>query len=153
MKEMIWLMSIFITIIAYTICTINYWWANKTSCIFSIYPSNYDRDGFLRTKEHKRMILFTWVLGMTSYRYIVYCSICAVSLQSCDKQKDWLYFILAIVWLILWYLTETPLWSVIIISITDLFALFLHFTKYGWTHMGRVYESWIVSIKICWIDL
>lgn len=44
-------------------------------------------------------------------------------------KQDWLYFILSLCWVIIWYLTKTPLWSVIIISATDLLAFIPTFRK------------------------
>ena len=53
------------------------------------------------------------------------------------EKIDWLYFLCALLGLGVWYVTKTPLRSVIIISITDLFAFLPTFRKVRFDPRGE----------------
>jgi len=79
-----------------------------------------------RTQTHD---IATRVLGITSIITACIALYAWFRYRVVISKQDRLYFFLAVLWLIVWYVTKTPLWSVIIISITDMLAFIPTFRK------------------------
>jgi hypothetical protein len=84
-----------------------------------------------------------WVTGVTALCSFGFAIVgLGASSRVFITQSDWIFFISALLTIPIWYLTGNPLWSVIIITITDAIAFVPTFrkaffhpgTENGWTY-------------------
>ena len=71
----------------------------------------------------------TWVLAMSSFMCVFIAGYGRWRYKVVIEKIDWLYFLCALLGIGAWYITKTPLRSVIIISVTDALAFLPTFRK------------------------
>jgi len=95
-----------------------------------------------RTQTHE---IGTWVLWMSSVMCLSIAWYGWWRYKIVIEKIDWLYFVCALLGIGAWYITKTPLWSVIIISITDLLAFLPTFRKVRSDPQGE--SVWVYGLS------
>ncbi|MEJ0053812.1 MAG: hypothetical protein WDN10_03775 [bacterium] len=76
----------------------------------------------------------TWVTGFTALACLCFALVgLGASSRSLITKSDWIFFIAALLAIPVWYVTGDPLWSVILITVTDAVAFVPTFRK-GYMH-------------------
>lgn len=71
----------------------------------------------------------SWALGFTALASLIFMAYGIKHAKQTIATVDWVFFILALVALALWPLTQSPLWSVVMITVIDILAFVPTFRK------------------------
>lgn len=95
-----------------------------------------------RTQTHE---LGTWVMWISAAMCLFIAGYGWWRYRVVIEKIDRLYFLCALLWLGAWYITQTPLWSVIIISVTDALAFLPTFRKVRSDPQGE--SVWVYGLS------
>lgn len=96
---------------------------------------------------------WTWAMGITALASLVIFLFAIAYWERSFDKIDYIFLAISLWSLALWYITDTPLWAVIIITIADIFAFFPTFRKSWYKPYDETLITYTLSLIKMWLSV